>query len=231
LLLDEISRLYLNERSLWIGYGRRGVNGSRGSGGLGLLDLRTRRLTSFTPALSVPRPGFTEGRSDAPPRTAVFEIASGLSGEVWIIAEDKGIQRYLSANNSWTSPGLGSPFYPTALAVGGDRLFVGKATYQRGETRSWGGVQSLGLKDGKLRTIGAAEGLPSPRVTTLTMDGNDLWAGGEGYVAVVDLRQWTTRKVCYVPAREVDHIEVAGGFVWVQYSGHLYKAPLGSTGG
>jgi hypothetical protein len=37
---------------------------------------------------------------------------------------------------------------------------------------------------------------------------------------------WKTRKVCYVPAREVDRIELAAGFVWAQFGGHLYRAPL-----
>lgn len=142
------------------------------------------------------------------------------------LIEGKGIQRYRPAENTWSAPALGTPFHPTCLAVGGDRLFAGKATYKMGEHRSWGGVQSLDLKTGQLRDIGATEELPSPRVTTLTVKGNDLWVGGEGFVAVVDLAQWKTRKVWYGPAREVDHIEVAGGLVWVQYGGHLYKAPL-----
>jgi hypothetical protein len=225
LLLSDISSLYLHGGSLWIGYGRRDEYGRRGAGGVGLLELSTRRLSTFTPPLAVPRPGAEEARSDAPPRSAVFGIVGGLSGEVWVIAAGKGIQRYQLTDNSWSSPNFGS-FYPTCLAVGGDRLFVGKAIYQGGETRSWGGVQSLGLKNGQLTAIGATEALPSPRVTTLTVDGNDLWVGGEGFVAVVDLKEWKTRKVCYASAREVDHIEVAGRFVWVQYGGHLYKAPL-----
>jgi hypothetical protein len=226
LLIDEISRLHRQEASLWIGFGRQNDYGARGSGGLGLLDLRTGRLSSFTPALSIPDPGATQGRPDAAPRTAVLDIVGGGSGDVWVVTEGNATQRYRPADNSWASPTLGPPFRPTCLAVGGDRLFVGKSTNKTEEHRFWGGVQSLDLKSGQLREIGVMEELPSPRVTTLTVDGNDLWVGGEGYVAVVDLPLWKTRKVCYVAAREVDRIELAGGFVWVQFGGHLYRAPL-----
>jgi hypothetical protein len=63
-------------------------------------------------------------------------------------------------------------------------------------------------------------------VSALTLDDTDLWVGGMGYIALVDPKENRVRKFAYIRARQVDQIQVGGGYVWAQFDGHLYRAPL-----
>jgi hypothetical protein len=63
----------------------------------------------------------------------------------------------------------------------------------------------------------------------MTLDGNDLWVGGEGFIALVDLTECKIRKFCHIPAAGVDRIQVGGGYVWAQYDWHLYRALLSNV--
>jgi hypothetical protein len=72
--------------------------------------------------------------------------------------------------------------------------------------------------------IGTEE-LPKPP-TALALQGRDLWVGGLGYIALVDLESNKLKKLAYVPARSVDRIQIGGGYVWVQYDKHIYRVLL-----
>jgi hypothetical protein len=61
------------------------------------------------------------------------------------------------------------------------------------------------------------------------MDGQDVWVGGMGFVAVVEPSTLRVRKYAYHNERAIDRIQVAGGYVWAQHDQHLYRAPLSDT--
>ena len=62
--------------------------------------------------------------------------------------------------------------------------------------------------------------------TAMVLDGQDLWIGGGGYIALVDLKEGKVRKFCHISAQSVQHIAVASGYVWAQFDWHLHRALL-----
>jgi hypothetical protein len=84
----------------------------------------------------------------------------------------------------------------------------------------------LDFKVGQWKGLKAATELPSGAVSTLTLDGNNLWVGGMGYIALVDLGQDKVRRLAYIQTSAVDRIQIGGGYVWAQFDWHLYRAPL-----
>jgi hypothetical protein len=94
-----------------------------------------------------------------------------------------------------------------------------------GSNPARGGLTLHVLSDGRQQGLLETEGLFSPP-TALTLQGRDLWVGGQGYVALVDLAENKIRKLAYVPARSVDQIQIGGGWLWVQYDKHIYRASL-----
>jgi hypothetical protein len=91
--------------------------------------------------------------------------------------------------------------------------------------RPKGAVEIEQVRGGQRTVILDAEGIPAPP-TALALDGSDLWVGGEGYVALVDLKLNRVKRFSYVRATEIDSIQVAGGYVWAKYECHLHRAPL-----
>jgi hypothetical protein len=81
------------------------------------------------------------------------------------------------------------------------------------------------LRDGSERRLLETEPLPS-FPTTLTLAGHDLWVGGQGFVALVDLDANKIKKLAYLPTPSVDQIQVGGGCLWVQCDKHIYRTRL-----
>jgi len=69
------------------------------------------------------------------------------------------------------------------------------------------------------------DGFPKPP-STMTLAGDDLWGGGEGAIARVDLKTSKVRNFCHISVSSVDQIQVGGGYVWVQLGEYLYRVPL-----
>jgi hypothetical protein len=81
------------------------------------------------------------------------------------------------------------------------------------------------LRDGSERRLLETEPFPS-FPTTVTLDGHNLWVGGQGFVALVDLDANKIKKLAYVPTESVDQIQLAGGCLWVQCDKHIYRTQL-----
>jgi hypothetical protein len=79
------------------------------------------------------------------------------------------------------------------------------------------------LAKGQWQHLGAPDGLPLPNSTAMAFNGKDLWLGGRGYIALIDLEKKTVRKRAYMQANSVDHLAVAGGFLWAQFDGNLCR--------
>ena len=100
LLMDYVSQAHPAGDALWIAYASEGV------GGLGRLDLRTRKVTSFTPSLFPSGAGNdateAQGRSPAgvPPRERIYQLLPGKAGRFGS-GEGGQLRRFRSADNVW----------------------------------------------------------------------------------------------------------------------------------
>ncbi len=81
------------------------------------------------------------------------------------------------------------------------------------------------LREARWQAVFQVEKLPAPP-TRLLLDGSNVWVAGEGYLAMIDVATRSVRRICYIRARSVDRIQIAGGFIWAQFDQHLYRAAL-----
>jgi hypothetical protein len=91
-----------------------------------------------------------------------------------------------------------------------------------------GSLAIKNLRDHLWTNLVDADGLPNPP-GALALDGNNLWVGGEGTIALVDLNEAKVKKFCRIKATGVDRMQIAGGYLWAQFDRHLYRAPLSSV--
>jgi hypothetical protein len=96
-----------------------------------------------------------------------------------------------------------------------------------GEVTAKGKLEIQSLRDNRWQKLEDTDGIPNPP-TTMTLDGNNLWVGGEGFITLVDLKDCKVRKYCHIRAAGVDRIQIGGGYIWAQFDWHLYRAPLNS---
>ena len=225
LLMNYVGQAQAAEETVWVAYR------SKTAGGLGKLDLRTRKATSFTPSLFSPANtkdgmGYTgSGPPDEPPRVPVLQIAPGRDGEVWFV-QPASLRRFRSIQGLWETFTEAGPCWAVALA--GDRLLVGRYANRGGRQDNQTGLLGLSLLDlrgGEWRHLPAQDGLPHESVTAVTADGQDVWLGGLGFIAHIG-PDYQLRKYAYVRASSVDHIQVAGGWVWAQFDRHLHRVRL-----
>jgi tetratricopeptide (TPR) repeat protein len=219
LLMDNISSLCLAGNTLWIGYGQRTFqvigNGQSQAGGLGKLDVTTGSFASFTPSLS----GSENGNSEKPTRRTVMAMAAGAADDIWFLTDEADpaprLLRYQPNGNLWKVFQNGC----TALAGNQKQIVLAQSTSPV--------LNILDFKDGQWRSLKETTDLPPASVSTLELDGNDLWIGGEGYIALVDLKEGKVRKFSHIQTAGVVRIQIGGGFIWAQFDWHLYRAPLG----
>ena len=220
LLMDFIMSLQLIGDELWIGYG--GFFGAPSGGGLGKLDLKTRRSTSFPASLAG---GQLAERK--PPRVPVTGISAGAGGDVWFIAGER-LRRYHGGTDGWEPSAV---FERTAalrregndlLVAMGDHISVSSARPPEQ------GLRILDLKNEQWKSFPAVAELPTG-VTSLKVDGGNVWIGGRCCIALLDPAQNKMLKYAYVPARTVEQIEVGCGYLWAQCDKHLYRVPLSAT--
>jgi hypothetical protein len=88
------------------------------------------------------------------------------------------------------------------------------------------GVTAWEFEGNKVWGFKEVDGLPRDQIGALALDGQDLWIGGFGFVAVADAKDGHVRKFAYVPTRTVDQIQIGGGYVWAVFDRHLHRASL-----
>jgi len=68
---------------------------------------------------------------------------------------------------------------------------------------------------------------PSMVATSLAIDGEKLWVGGRGYVAVVDLSSRQVEKLCMLKDGQayVRSLQIHGDIVWMAAGNKLYRLP------
>jgi hypothetical protein len=224
LLLNHVRALFAEGDSLWIGY----AEGYQARGGLGRLDLATRRIQNFIPALPT---GFEEAADrrfgpqldspDGPPRHGVVSIARGDSQTLWIAVARKGIQRFHTQDETWaTYPAADRGNLLTALAAHNEIVLAGcetssPATGLGPDDPGIGGLTLVRPGSRVPKHLRTADGLPNPRVTAITLDGEVAWIGGAGFVAILDLADMSFRRICPARAHTVSRIRLHQGSAWV----------------
>jgi tetratricopeptide (TPR) repeat protein len=216
---DAVQCLCLQGDTLWIGYGS---DWRGGAAGIGRMDLPTGRLTAFTPSVSSSLAG--RDPSTQAPRTLVLSLAAGPDGDMFVSSRNKGVQRYHAREDRWD---MVTNSAPPCVACNATTLFI---PYGYMTMDGWGkNLQPLRLQtlsDGHWEGFGKEAGLPQPTASAIALDGQDIWLGGRGFIGVINPAQKTMRKFCYTQIAEVYHMEVAGGWVWVQLRGSLFRIPL-----
>jgi hypothetical protein len=192
-------------------------------------------LTSFTISLKEdpevlrhPSGNIVRESTDQPTHRQILAVAGGTAGDAWFATEEHPLRHYRTRDNMWE--GIDQVQNCTSLASDTEQLLVGQRWNYFSQNKSGSlGVSILNFKDGQWRSFKEAEGLPPGAVTTLTLDGPNLWVGGMGYVALVNPVQDKVLGFAYVQAKVVDRIQVGGGYVWAQFDWHLYRAPLNNV--
>ena len=113
------------------------------------------------------------------------------------------------------------------LAADAEHLYCGHfAQVNLPRTGSFG-VNVVYLHDGQCRPLNITGPFLPESVSALATDGNDLWVGGMGYIALIDPTRLQVKRFTNIHAESVEKIQVGGGYVWAQFNGYLYRAPLG----
>lgn len=265
LMMNDLSSLYQEGDSLWLGYG-----GDAG-GGLGHLDLRSGKLRSFMPSLIAVSGG------EAPPRQPIGGISSGGSGDLCMLVGG-AIRKFDAAHDSWgvlpqpsgahigcfaaehgrlvegvaiTQIEIQLAYKPnrslptnrteeTTLVVSPEELSRLEATlktngnrqYVRGSSvgnhRNKGQLEIRNFSDDHWQRLTDLDAIPNPP-TAMALEGDDLWVGGEGFVARVDLKHNIVKNFSLIRAQSVERVKTGGGYVWAQYDRHLHRALLSGS--
>jgi tetratricopeptide (TPR) repeat protein len=229
---ESISCAQIIDDKLWIGFGGldwRGRVDPHGNG-VGFLDLLTRKFTSFTQSIAENKESYSRVGTNVSLDSIGKLIPTGIgaiggrSGDIWFGAESGGLRRYRVTENVWDTPAnVGSV---SCIAADADRLYIGQSWYSMGDAEGPIGLAFVNLKDMKVQSFGKILGLPAGTVSALALDKNYLWVGGQGFIAMVDVKEQKIRKIAYVQSTLVDRIQIGGGYVWAQFDWHLYRASL-----
>jgi tetratricopeptide (TPR) repeat protein len=240
LLMNNISCLDLDGAVLWIGYGirtykywaigvdpnRKGGLGQLEEGGLGRLDLSTRQFTTFSPSIQTRKVG--SDSADGPTTRPVIMLAHEPDHDVWFVIQnpDVRLRRYRPRENTWGEDAHQK--ICSCVAVDQTRLFLGQYRNFPGQEYKGDqlGVNILDSKENKWRSLKTSNGLMPDAVSALAPNGNELWVGGRGYIALFDLEQDKIRKFARIQANAVDQIQLGGGYLWASYDSHLHRVLL-----
>jgi tetratricopeptide (TPR) repeat protein len=230
LLLPNIRALDLADDRLWIAFGKLDV------GGIGYLDLKSQNFIGFTPKLdpgTLLKPNqnsyrFNEG---SPSRDCIMGLAQTSSNDLWFVGEHEGLEHYALDKQTWFQ--WGGLKYTSCVAGDARYIVTGGASDSSGlEISAQPGVVSIGdhveirkwLKPERL----APNFLPHQIVVlSLAIDGDRLWVGGLGFLALVDLNSSRVEKLCDFDDRKihVQCLQIEGDDLWVAVENKLYRLP------
>jgi len=158
---------------------------------------------------------------------------------LWLAVPDKGLQRLSIQDNVWeTSAGVTQldtrrgDWNDAVTCVAADErtLVVGRGLTIGEETQATNAL-SLRLRGGtNWVSFSTREGLPSNNTSALALHGNDLWVGGPGYVAVIDLEHLKVTRTFSFHGEGVRAIKIAGDSAWVSVDKRLFRIPLNPDG-
>jgi hypothetical protein len=156
-----------------------------------------------------------QSMGEPPPNQSVFGLTTAPDNDLLMLSGGS-IREFHAARNVWETWPAKSGDFICCFAVDSERLVDGLSTGQ---------IEIQTFRDHQSQRLVDAAGLPN-LPTTMTLKGDELWVGGEGFIALVDLKQNRISKFCHISAVKVDHLEIGGGYLWAQYNGHLHRELL-----
>ena len=228
--LPSITALYLAGDHLWVGFG------SDENGGMGCLDLKTRKFIGMTPELStnsigLQNPQAQKRNRNQAPRAAVHGLfQNGLDG-VWACSHEYGLQYFSFTNNRWNSLPTPNADFFNCITVNSDCMALGGVGGQGGlwlmhqSPLSFGEVPITRFLTHARSPLGAA-------VISLALDGDHLWVGGIRFVGLVNtktahldkLREYDNRSDDD-PDVQVTSMQIVGDYVWFAVDEKIYRLP------
>ncbi len=229
LMLNRISCLALADQTLWVGYGDKNrysgiASADLPNGGLGRLDLLTRKFTSFVPSITS-RKAPNRDAPDRPTLQAVETLAVDSNSDVWLATFNQYLRHYLRQKDLWEGSSYSGNC--TSLAADKTRVFAGWYSNFSGEKKGPVGISIFDLRNANWSYLPDVPELPAGVVTALQPNGNELWVGGAGYLARFDLQGNNLLNFSYIPGT-VERLEINGGYLWAQYNCHLHRLVLGT---
>jgi TolB-like protein/tetratricopeptide (TPR) repeat protein len=230
LILPYITDLALSGDRLWIGFGR------KNAGGIGYLDLRTRKFVGLTPNLDTASltnrvyPAIPE-RFEMPPRSKVGALYLASSSELWFVS-GFGIGTYSKALNRWSKLSLvGVGVSPWDCVVANSNIAA-----MGGCGRASGIIihDFASGKDTEIEMRPALANLPSYQASTaqsarsMAFEGKQLWVGGIGFLARIDPASKQVEALCGFDQRLgfwVQRLEVQEDGIWAAIGNKLYRLP------
>jgi hypothetical protein len=231
LLLNRITALAVGQGRLWIGFGTKRV------GGVGFLDLPSRRFTGMTPELelkSITNANVASLASwkDEPPHGPVLALSPTPAGDLWLYAGEEmvGMKFYSLAQNQWrTIKDCRDPGSKCMVATS-NYIAYGKCNYASGleiytiPTRQSRGVD---VREWLPRRQGSMEDSPIEALF-VTASGERVWYGARGFLARADLKTGRVEQICVYDdwfQRRLDGLQCAGDDLWVAADCKLYRVP------
>jgi len=238
--LDNITCLQHIANKLWIGFGQ----GNKGA--VGYLNIENQVFVGLMPKLNssvkrVPHYGTLKlDPFNAAPKHCVSGLVQTDPLNLWVAVRGKGLQHYSVNNHHWDTATACRGFNKEPVraitdnanrvsCVTGrpDIIVVGCANESRsrsGYDYRIGGIAIYETKSNNWKSITMSDGLPKQNIYSLSMDGNNFWAGGRGFIALVDLK--LNRVVSIFTLEDEDAkvktIRVAGKDVLFCAGNHLY---------
>jgi len=228
LLLNQIVKLALDGEKLWIGFTQ------NRAGGVGYLDLHSHRFIGLTPELDLRSVTNRSAYLGLPsktvaPRYPIHGLVATSAENLWVLADESGLQNYLSTKNDWRAFDQHTPIYCDCLSANSE--YVVRAG-------NGGVVEIRNLRNGQIRTLSFRNRVaPRPYCTdhynvdiySLKIMGKRTWVGGEGFVALIDLESGRIEQLCdFSPNKmvSVQDLQIDGDLLWVAAEQNLYRLPL-----
>jgi hypothetical protein len=112
------------------------------------------------------------------------------------------------------------------LKTNGNRQYVRGSSV--GNHRNKDQLEIRNFSDDHWQRLTDPDAIPNPP-TAMALEGDDLWVGGEGFVARVDLKHNIVKNFSLIRAQSVERVKTGGGYVWAQYDRHLHRALLSGS--
>lgn len=231
LALNDVASLLLKDKTLWIGYGQMDHYCPR-VGGLGRYDLGQKKFYYYDPSVSIldkidQQRGvilqpYSKEDVNKPTFQSILAMEFDSQGNLWMTVLFGDNRIFNPEDNTWTaSPIEGTCSYFTTSS--------GRFYITQDSPNNYAQIMGLHWFDSSLAEINSVPPppeLPPLLTTAITTDGNSVWIGGLGYIALFDPASEKVRKVSYVKTQQIDQLAVGKGCLWARFNKRLFCQPL-----
>ena len=189
-------------------------------------------------AFSSPVKTSVQSSFEVAPKERVVGIAQTSAEEIWL-GTHGGVRRYSFVSNAWNLRYTEWNSLNNGLVSGSMRFLALTPDYVIYGGDGYGG--DLGIHDRKqkqTRLVAVQEWLPEwvyggyrfKGFLAVAVDGDHVWAGGEGFLALIDLASTRVEKLCDLRDGHirVHGLQVDGSDLWVAAGNKLYRFPKNS---